>query len=197
MTEDAGYAARLQRLELARWKTLLDVQTPYRWNVRRACPGRVLEVGCGIGRNLSHLQGRGVGVDHNATSVATARARGLEAYTVADFVDSPRATQGAFDALLVAHVLEHLDEPAGDALLKSYLPFVRPGGRVVLITPQERGWRSDATHVRWVGPLEIAAACQRAGLRIVEQRSFPFPRPAGRVFPYNEFVCVARTAGGT
>jgi hypothetical protein len=28
---------------------------------------------------------------------------------------------------------------------------------------------------------------------VARQYSFPFPRPAGRVFPYNEFVTLART----
>ena len=34
-------------------------------------------------------------------------------------------------------------------MLRTYLPMVRAGGRVVLITPQERGYRFDPTHVRW------------------------------------------------
>jgi 2-polyprenyl-3-methyl-5-hydroxy-6-metoxy-1,4-benzoquinol methylase len=92
---------------------------------------------------------------------------------------------------LAAHLLEHLPEPEATGLLRSYLPLVRPGGRIVLITPQERGWRSDATHVRWVDAAELRRTCEQLGLTVDTSQSFPFPRPVGRVFRYNEFVQVA------
>ena len=59
-TDAPDYATRLQTLEQARWKQLLDVQAPYRWNIRRLGLGRTLDVGCRLGRNLAHLDGRGV-----------------------------------------------------------------------------------------------------------------------------------------
>ncbi len=91
-------------------------------------------------------------------------------------------------------MLEHLTPIDGVALLREYLGYVRPAGTVVLITPQERGYRSDSTHVAFLdftAQEEIAAA---ADLDVVRQDSFPFPRWAGGVFPYNEFVTVARRA---
>jgi SAM-dependent methyltransferase len=191
-TDVPDYAERLRTLEQARWKRWLDVQAPYRWNVRRLELGRTLDVGCGLGRNLAHLGGAGVGVDHNAASIAVARERGLEAYTPEEFITGPHAHEGAFDSLLAAHVVEHMSEDDAVGLLRSYLPFVRKGGKVVLITPQERGYATDATHVRFCGFAEVAALCETLGLALERQYSFPFPRPAGRVFPYNEFVTLAR-----
>lgn len=191
-TDAPGYAARLQSLEQARWKRVLDVQAPYRWNIRRLGLGRTLDVGCGLGRNLAHLGGSGVGVDHNAASVAVARERGLEAYTVDEFLAGPLARPGTFDSLLAAHVVEHMSEADALGLLRIYLPMVRPGGTVVLITPQERGYATDATHVRFCGFSEVASLCTAVGLTVARQYSFPFPRLVGRVFPYNEFVSVAR-----
>ena len=32
-------------------------------------------------------------------------------------------------------------------ILASYLPYIRPRGRVVFITAQERGFASDSTHI--------------------------------------------------
>ena len=123
-TADASYAARLERLEGARWKRALDVQRPYRWNIRRLCTGFTLDVGCGIGRNLAHLRGNGVGVDHNAAAIATARARGLTAFTTDGFAGSAYDRPGRFDHLLLAHVVEHCSMHTGQIILltKLYAP---------------------------------------------------------------------------
>ena len=78
-TRSEEYAGRLERREGARWKRILNVQAPFRWNLRRLALGFTLDVGCGIGRNLVAIEG--VGVDHNPSSVAVARRQGLSAYT--------------------------------------------------------------------------------------------------------------------
>ncbi|MBW2282473.1 MAG: class I SAM-dependent methyltransferase [Deltaproteobacteria bacterium] len=191
-TAGSDYAERLETLEGARWKRLLDVQAPYRWNLRRLDLGFTLDVGCGIGRNLLHLGGRGVGVDHNAASVETARRRGCTAYTVEEFRASPHAATADFDALLVAHVLEHMPFAEASALLGEYLPRVRPGGRVVLITPQQAGYRSDPTHVEYMDFAALQRLVEDHDLRTERSYSFPFPPFAGRFFAHNEFVVVAR-----
>ena len=192
-TDAPDYTQRLASMESAGWKQRLDVQAPYRWNIRLLALGRTLDIGCGLGRNLAHLDGNGVGVDHNPSSVALATERGFEAYTPEMFAQSPHARPGAFDSLLLAHVVEHMTEDDALGLLRSYLPFVRKGGKVVFITPQEKGYTTDATHVRFCGFPEVAALCAAVGLGVDRQYSFPFPRPAGKVFPYNEFVTLART----
>jgi 2-polyprenyl-3-methyl-5-hydroxy-6-metoxy-1,4-benzoquinol methylase len=191
-TEGSDYTQRLQRLGGARWKRVVDVQAPYRWNIRRLELGRTLDVGCGIGRNLAHLGGNGVGVDHNPSSVLACRAQGLEAYTIKDFLASAHAKPDAFDSMLAAHVIEHMAEPDARDVIGMYLPYVRTGGRVVFITPQERGYASDATHVRFVRFEEAGELARALGLTVERRYSFPFPRVAGRVFTYNEFVTIAR-----
>ena len=195
-TEDAGYTERLRRLESVWWKRLLDVQRPYRWNLRRHQLGYVLDVGCGTGRNLINLGGRsaGVGVDHNVDSIAAARARGLEAFLPEEFRGSPHAAGRRFDALLIAHVLEHMPRAEATALLAAYIPFVRPRGQVVLITPQEAGYRSDETHVAFTDLDALADIATAAGLTVERRYSFPLPRVFGRLFTHNEFVLVARVA---
>lgn len=189
-TDDKEYTDRMVALDSVRWRKALDVQAPYRWQMRRLCVGRTLDVGCGIGRNLGHLAGRAVGIDHNSYSIDVARSRGLSAHTGESFRDSPDS-QEDYDTLLIAHVLEHLDQDAADALLDEYLRYVRPGGRLVAVTPQERLYAKDSTHIRWVDEQQLAAHARRAGLVVDDITSFPFPRFAGRVFPYNEFYLVA------
>lgn len=193
-TQGVDYTHRLQRLEAVWWKRLLDVQRPYRWNLRRLRLGFVLDVGCGIGRNLMNLGGRGagVGVDHNADSVALAVERGLEAFTPEAFQRSAYAVPGRFDTLLLAHVCEHMRPEEASEMLRGYLPYVRPGGNVVFITPQEAGFRSDSTHVHFMDFAALEALARDVGLSPERSYSFPFPRVVGQVFPYNEFVLVAR-----
>ncbi len=191
MTDDRDYTDRLITSGDARWKRVLDVQAPYRWNLRRLEPGTVLDVGCGIGRNLAHLDGDGVGVDTNPTSIAEARRRGFEAHTVDD-VDAGAIDGRTFDALLFAHVLEHMTRAEAEDLVARYLEFLEPAGRVIAIVPQEAGFASDATHVEFLDAADVASILAGHGFTIERSYSFPFPRLAGRWFRYNETIVVGR-----
>jgi SAM-dependent methyltransferase len=187
-TRSEDYATRLDRREGARWKRLLNVQAPYRWNLRRLDLGFTLDVGCGIGRNLAGLDG--IGVDHNSFAVDLARRRGFTAFTTEEFGRSEFAVAERFDSMLLAHVVEHMVASEARDLLGSYLPYVRPGGRVVLIAPQEAGFRSDPTHVEFMDHGALRALLEANQLRVVREYSFPLMRAAGRILRHNEFVSV-------
>lgn len=187
---DEAYAGRLAALSGRWWKRL--VPNPYRWNVRRLATGRVLDVGCGIGRCLDFIGPRGVGVDPNRAAIDACHSKGHEAYTPEEFIAAHSEGEWSFDTLLCSHVVEHLDEATGAELLRTYMPYIRRGGRVVLITPQERGQRSDPTHVRFIGPDTSARLAGDVGLVVERSSSFPLPRWFGRWFVYNETVTVAR-----
>jgi 2-polyprenyl-3-methyl-5-hydroxy-6-metoxy-1,4-benzoquinol methylase len=196
MSGTAGddYARRLATLEGARWKRVLNVQAPYRWNLRRRQLGRTLEVGCGIGRNLATLGDGSIGIDHNPASVEIARQRGFTAYTVEEWQQDRPAAPESFDSLLVAHVVEHLTRSDARSIMNDYLPFLRPGGKVLFICPQEKGYASDATHISWTTGSDLEQLSRDLGLRPDGWTSFPFPRFAGRYFTYNEFNVVAHKA---
>ena len=193
-TRSAAYAQHLSDIQGARWNGLVSVQGPYRWNLRRLHLGHTLDVGCGIGRNLENLGGDAVGVDHNAYSVATARARGFVAYTSEAFLGSDGGKPAGFASLLFAHVLEHMPLDDATALVRTYLPYLARPGRVVFITPQERGFASDPTHVEFMDADALVQVAQVCGLSVERNYSFPFPRWFGRLFTYNEFVVVATAA---
>jgi SAM-dependent methyltransferase len=190
---DQDYTERLVRLQTVWWKRLFDVQAPYRYNLRRLAPGFTLEIGCGIGRNLLHLPGQAVGVDTNASSVAVCRARGLAAFTPAEFKASSYAEPGRFDALLLSHVAEHMRVPELVVLLRENLVHLKPSARIILMTPQEVGYRSDPTHVEFMDFEKCAGALNEVGFDVIKAYSFPFPRCIGRLFIYNEFVTVGRS----
>jgi len=54
-TADGRYTDYLVGMQARCWKRLLRVQLPYRWHLRTLRLGKVLDLGCGIGRNLLHL----------------------------------------------------------------------------------------------------------------------------------------------
>lgn len=110
--------------------------------LRLAAGARVLEVGCGSGANFADLQravgpsGRIVGVDLSPEMVAAARARvrrrGWDNVQViegpAEALDLPER----FDGLLLFAMHDVLTSPAA---LDRSLAHVRPGGRVVVVSP--------------------------------------------------------------
>lgn len=194
MEDSQEYAHRLAHLQEAKWKQLLDVQRPYRRNLQRLCRGRVLDIGCGIGRNLKNLRDASfdaVGVDINTEAIAIARSKGFDAFTAAEWESSEYAVPGSFDTLLLSHVWEHMSFDETAALMDYYLRFLTPNGQVVIECPQEVGYRSDDTHVRWVDEQEAQKQCDGLGLRVVEQFSYPFPRWVGKLFIYNQFETLA------
>ena len=93
---------------------------------------RVLDLGCGTGTAMRFLEARGclpVGLDRPAAwmSACTARAR-----VRADGVALPFAAH-SFDAVLLVHVLSHLDDPP--RCLREAHRVLRPGGRIGLLSP--------------------------------------------------------------
>jgi SAM-dependent methyltransferase len=192
MTDDRDYTERLQTATGRGWKRLLNVQAPYRRHIRRVIEGKVLDVGCGIGRNLAHLDGNGVGIDTNPHSVEVARSQGLRAHRVGEFDASDDAVMGGYDSLLFAHVLEHMGFDQASDLVGSYLRFLRPGGRLVIIVPQEAGFRSDTTHVNFLDGEDLDRIEKAHSMTTEARYSFPLPRFAGRFFTHNELVSLSR-----
>ena len=190
-TSKEEYTKRLQTLEVG-WKRFLDVQRPYRWNLQRLKLGFVLDVGCGLGRNLLNLGGCGVGVDHNRHSVDVACQRGLTAFTPEEFLASSYSVGEQFDSILISHVAEHLTQQEILDVVEYYLPYLRKAGRVVFVTPQERGYRSDPTHVTFMDFRLLTSIAEEVGLTVERQYSFPFPRILGHLFTYNEFVTICK-----
>lgn len=192
-TAGLEYAERLAALSDARWKRVLHVQAPYQRNIRRFSLGRAIDVGCGIGRNLPALAPGSVGVDHNPFSIEVARRSGLAAFTDEEFFADPDLSRAdSYDGMLVAHVIEHLTPADARTILGMYLPLVRSGGRVALITPQERGYATDHTHITFTDTEALRALARDLDIEVARTSSFPLPRWTGKAFAYNEFVLLGR-----
>lgn len=191
-TKETWYTERLQRLEGSSWKALLDVQRPFRKPVIELNLGKTLELGCGIGRVLQWLPDS-CGVDHNSSSIAVAKVRGLIAFTNEEFHSSPLAINSSFDSIVMAHLLEHLDITQRNSLMLEFRKYLKPQGRLLIICPQEAGYRSDSTHVNFMDHKSIESFGASHGFIVNSMKSNPFPRFMGRIFRYNEFFVVLQS----
>jgi 2-polyprenyl-3-methyl-5-hydroxy-6-metoxy-1,4-benzoquinol methylase len=189
-TSGSGYTKRLESLEYKRWKSILNVQRPYRWNIKRLKIGKTLDIGCGIGRYLKVLSTDSVGIDHNKDSVAFTKKLGFKAFVTADFVTSPEYREESFDSILISHVLEHMTNAEALTLVRKYVPLVKEGGRIIILCPQEKGFASDKTHIEMQDFKALRTLIESCGLRQQKAYSFPFPRVFGKLFTYNEFVVI-------
>lgn len=121
-------------------------QLPYRlfswvialFNYKDALPfiagGRALDVGCGNGSFIRHMNTLGwrcEGVEFNPTAVRVCRKAGLKVFhgelKEAGFPDA------CFDLVTARQLIEHLPDPA--AFVKEVARILKPGGRFVIITP--------------------------------------------------------------
>lgn len=191
-TDKENYTNSLVTRQSKWWKKLLNVQYPYKKNIQHIVPGFVLDIGCGVGRNLLHLNGNGIGIDHNPTSIEICIAQGLKAYTNIDFEQTPYNKPGTFDSILLAHVAEHMTQKDTLELLARYLHLLKSDGKVIVITPQETGFRSDETHVEFMDFQKVKEIFKELQCHNINQYSFPFPHFVGRFFKYNEFVSIGQ-----
>jgi O-antigen chain-terminating methyltransferase len=146
----------------------------------------VVDLGCGRGEALALLREQGVapiGVDESPEMVRRCREQGLDA-SVGDAVGFLAARASAsLDAIVSFHVVEHLPAETLDRLIRAAWRTLRPGGLLVLETPNplsivvaaSRFWR-DPTHLRPLHPDALRLCCEQAGFESVEIRWLhPFP----------------------
>lgn len=179
-------------------------------------PGdKVLEFGCGKGRNMLAVQcEEKAGYDINEYSIAAAAQAGLKIYRSTDEI--PR---GYWNAVVCNHVLEHVATPITTLeLLKSLLA---PGGRLILTVPVEghllslRPAERDIDHHLYCwNPTTARNLLEVAGFKLrnvvvrwaaCEDRAEPFARMSWRVFKVavwtagivlrrSEMTCIAEAA---
>lgn len=124
--------------------------------VERHAPrrGRLLDVGCGPGLLLDEARKRGwqvQGLEPSAASRGHAVSElGLDVRD-ATLQDLDPGTHGGFDAIVMADVIEHFDDPAGS--LRRCASLVTDGGVVLVVTPDPASPTARVAGKRWWGLL--------------------------------------------
>lgn len=117
---------------------------------------RILDVGCGYGRNLEKLIRGGfsnvIGIDINPQIVAANKQRGFNCINIADL----NAESGKFDLILMSHVIEHFPPLDLKNFIDGYLEFLLPNGYLVIATPlMSNYFYDDFDHVKPYQPAGI------------------------------------------
>ncbi len=151
----------------------------------------VLDLGCGEGIFLDLLAGageHGEGVERDALLARNGRTRGhtIHEADVVAFMENVEA--GAWGGILASHIVEHVPASSVRGLFAGCAKALRPGGRLVLVTPNPRNigvitqtfW-GDLDHVRPYAAGLLEKLAGEAGLAVERCADDPYTRQPGMV----------------
>ncbi len=198
----------------------LDVDRPTRVlvrllsTVRLAKGARVIDMGCGEGRDAVYLARRGfqvVGIDRSAEAIGRAKQRAKQARVLAAFRDGditrrqPLSSRWADLVISIDNLHLVIDSVLRQRHYREALRLLRPGGRYFLVAHTQTrrvlkrggGLRSITVHVkgkrqRIIVPRPPALLLPRQGYeRELKQAGFRIgPSSVTRSFPIHGPVCV-------
>jgi 2-polyprenyl-3-methyl-5-hydroxy-6-metoxy-1,4-benzoquinol methylase len=157
----------------------------FRWSQYKLVPllnglardAAVLDLGCGAGQMLRLLKDNGFsnasGVDASTEQVSLAVDRGLNA-TVGDVFECLRESQSSLDAVIALDFVEHFDKSEQIPLFESIHTALRPGGRLILETPNGEGLFAsqviygDLTHLTIFSESSLSQLLRLIGFEKIE-----------------------------
>ena len=164
-------------------------------------PGmRLLDIGCGsgvfAGRAAQNPSVHVVGIDANPLAIEFAKQQfphsNLEFHVgLLNDLDFPNQS---FDRISLLEVIEHIYEHQALELLHTAARLLRPGGRLVISTPNAQSawpmveWALDRLklvahmsgeqHVKLYSPARLRAICEVSGVRFLDSRTLFIASPA-------------------
>jgi SAM-dependent methyltransferase len=149
--------------------------------------GRLLDLGSGSGAflvQMAALGWRAQGIDPDPAAVASAREAGLDVTQgTLDDLDLDEQ-EGAFDAVTLSHVIEHLHDPAED--LRRVHRLLRPGGLIWIATPNLEALGLRRFGRDWLGldpPRHLVLFTRGSLERLLRDTGFE-PQPAPPASPH-------------
>lgn len=123
-----------------------DRASVFRWVPKNV---KVLDVGCGFGESLGYHKSRGCevwGVEADGNIARVADKFGFNVKV--GLFDAKNYKHDFFDYITMDQVVEHLTDPIGT--LRGVADILKPGGSVVLSTPNANGWGAKLFRRRWI-----------------------------------------------
>jgi 2-polyprenyl-3-methyl-5-hydroxy-6-metoxy-1,4-benzoquinol methylase len=141
----------------------------------------VLDVGCGFGQTIEYHLNRGcraVGIEPDAHAALEAQRQGLPVHH--GVFKAEAFEPASFDFVTLDQVLEHTTDPAG--LMVDVVTVLRPGGTVVVSTPNVGGYGARIFGDRWINwhvpyhvnlftPASMKRLAARVGLNVESIRT--------------------------
>ncbi|MCX8155618.1 MAG: class I SAM-dependent methyltransferase [Verrucomicrobiae bacterium] len=142
-------------------------------------PGSLLDVGCGDGRFLNEMKPRGwqvQGVEIDPQAVKIAREKYKLEVHLGDLKQA-NFSNDSFDAITLRHVVEHLPHPVDT--LRECRRILKPGGHLVVVTPNTKSWGHSLFKQHWLGldqprhlmifsPASMALCAKQAGFEKIQ-----------------------------
>lgn len=175
--------------------------------VKGLIPGRVLEVGCGVGALLHELKAQGHETHGFETSpaalqlAAEANAAVREGQRIALHSAPSDDWTGAFDTVIAMEVLEHIEDDR--SALTQWSTWLKPGGLLLLSVPAHmRRWNAAdewAGHVRRYERVDLMEKLSSAGfaVRTIECYGFPVGNILDRLLSGRYAEGILRHENGT
>ena len=143
---------------------------------------RILDLGCGSGELLAFLRGAGFGaargVDLSKEQVAIAQANGLDARVI-DARDALEETHSELSAVFAIDFVEHFSLEELFELLPQVRASLRPGGRLILRTPNGGAplgghvIHGDLSHLTIFAPSSLRHMLRLTGFEDITIRECP------------------------
>jgi 2-polyprenyl-3-methyl-5-hydroxy-6-metoxy-1,4-benzoquinol methylase len=125
----------------------------------RSAAGRILDAGCGDGLFLGELDRAGslcargwelYGMDYSSAMISEARKRPY-VFRECNLEQGIPEADGSFDIVTASEVIEHIYDP--DQLISEAHRVLRPGGLLLITTPNLQAWYNRALFAAGIQPL--------------------------------------------
>jgi len=135
--------------------------------MRQFSAGTIYDLGFGTGAFLRYLKAKGrdfFGIDSNPYLVELNKKNGFKVAEddVTTLVNITKPMENA----ICDNVLEHLDKEQIDSFFKACKQKFAPGGTLVVIVPDKKGYERDPTHKTFVEKPLIEEMCKKHGAKL-------------------------------